>query len=247
MKIEQTKDNIGIICIALCIAGGMLGFGKFSFHDLRPNTDLIEVKGLSEKIVNSDIAEIKITIKNDNTDISALYQKSKEDKEKVIAYLKQAGFESDIYKFDFTTNSYEDHIYEDGKVISKEKRFSSFDYIFLKTTKFDQIENLKTKLAEFGIEKILISFDCTYKLLDFKGLRLSMLAEAAQNAKDSARAFVKNFNGVITNLVYLRQGEITITSDTESEQSNRWESMGSEKASFRKKLRLIVRAGFKHK
>ena len=242
------KYNIGLMCVAICIAGGLLGFGKFSFPYLSPNRDLIEVKGLSEKIIDSDIAEIKITIRNTSSDMEFLYKKKKEDKQKVLAYLKDAGFENDIYKSDFSTYDYDDNIYENGKIIRKEKVYTASDEIFLKTTKFDQIENLKSKLSEFCVAKIALSYDCIYRLTDFKSLKLLMLNEAAKNARDSANAFLSDQRSSITGLAYLKQGEITINSDTQSASSSNspWESEKEEKASFRKKVRLVVRAGFKH-
>ncbi len=235
------------IVLALCVTIGMLGFGYFSFPSLHSKIDLIEVKGLSEKIVDSDIAEIRISISNNNKDFNTVYNQKEKEKEKIINCLKQLNFESDIYKSDFSLYEKNDKIYEDGKIVRTEKIFYSTNDIFLRTTQFDKIDALKAELSKLGAEGIFVSFDCIYKLTDFKSLRLEMLNEASKSAQESANAFVKNYNEKVTKLVYLKQGEITISSDCESaDSSDSWNLQKEEKQSKKKKVRLVVRAGFKH-
>ena len=249
MKDNSVKSSLAISFAALCLLIGMVGFGKYSFKNLRLNNgDLIEVKGLSERIVDSDIAEITIKIEGSDKNIEDVYKKAKSDKEKVMACLNETAFAGDIYKTNSAINNRERGTYDNqGRYIS-EKYFESTDEIFLKTKKFDQIENLKSKLSELYSQKIVVSCDCVYKLTNFQSLKLSMLDEAARNAWESANAFVKHSNGYVSDLVYLRQGEITINSDTASGGGSisSWDAEREEKASFKKRLRLVVRAGFKH-
>ncbi len=249
MNCDCVKSNIAISFAAICLLVGMVGFGKYSFKNLRLiNGDLIEVKGLSEKIVDSDIAEITIRIKGSDQNIEDVYKKSKSDKEKVMACLNETAFAGDIYKTDSYINNRERRTRDSQGEYISEKYFESTDEIFLKTKKFDQIEGLKAKLSELYSQKIVVSCDCVYKLTNFQSLRLSMLDEAARNAWESANAFVKHSNGNISDLVYLRQGEITISSDTASGGGSvsHWAAEREEKASFKKRLRLVVRAGFRH-
>lgn len=231
----------------LFVTIGMLGFGYFSFPSLRSQRDLIEVKGLSEKIVDSDIAEIRLSVSNNNEDLHTIYNKKEKEREKIINCLKQLKFDSDIYKSDFSVYEQDNRIYEDGKIIRVEKNFHSTNDIYLRTSQFDKIDALKSELSKLGAEGIFVSIDCVYKLTNFKSLRLDMLSEASKNAQESANAFVKNYNEKVTKLVYLRQGEITISSDVESaDSSNSWTQDKEEKQSRKKRVRLVVRAGFKH-
>ena len=204
----------------LFVTIGMLGFGYFSFPSLRSQRDLIEVKGLSEKIVDSDIAEIRLSVSNNNEDLHTIYNKKEKEREKIINCLKQLKFDSDIYKSDFSVYEQDNRIYEDGKIIRVEKNFHSTNDIYLRTSQFDKIDALKSELSKLGAEGIFVSIDCVYKLTNFKSLRLDMLSEASKNAQESANAFVKNYNEKVTKLVYLRQGEITISSDVESADSS---------------------------
>lgn len=250
MKTDQFKCSVAISFAAVCLLIGMVGFGKFSFKNLKlNNTDLIEVKGLSERIVDSDIAEITIKIENNDKDIEKVYAKAKNDKERVIDCLKKTAFAEDISKTNSSIqNRIEGTYNQQGQYIT-EKTFEAVNEIFIRTTKFDQIENLKAKLSELYSEKIVVSCDCVYKLTDFQSLKLSMLDEAATNAWESANAFVLHSHGKISSLVYLRQGEITVTSDTASSGGDSlysWQVEKEERSSFKKKLRLVVRAGYKH-
>ena len=70
------------------------------------------------------------------------------------------------------------------------------------------------------------------------------MKEAAQNARDCAKSFVGAIDEELGELVYLNQGVISISASDESEASNSWYEQVK---SVEKKLRLVVRAGFKKK
>ena len=248
MAVIDNKNGLGLICVAICIAGGMLGFGKFSLREwAQGRQNLIEVKGLSEKIVDADIAEIKITIKNDGYDVKALHKKREADKEKVMQLLQEMGFADEVYNSESSMWDYSDDIYENKKLVGKGRLFNVTDMIFVKTKKFANIQALKERLIQLGADKIVTTCECDYKLTNFQDLKLSMIDEAAVNAFDAADKMAKIYHEKISGLSYMRQGEISIKSETESASpGDNWRAQESERSSFKKKVRLVIQAGFKH-
>lgn len=74
-----------------------------------------------------------------------------------------------------------------------------------------------------------------------------MMKEAPEKAKENAEAFITPHGKKVGNIAYLRQGEITIKSASEENESNtqnQYNYYYDNLVNINKKLRLIVRVGF---
>ena len=230
------------LIIAFVIAGGLLWFGNFSISRFSLSKDLIEVKGLSERVVKSDIAEISIKIENKNQDLTALYEKRTADKAKVMEFLKKFDItEADIASINTETN---EERFSDYEKKNTEKYFKAIDTIFIKTTNLEQVNELKSDIVNLSSENVLVTCDCSYKFTNFQALKLDMINEASKNAKESAMSFISPYGKHIKDVAYLKQGEVTIRAENEFEDVGSWET--KEKTSMKKRVRLVVRAGFTH-
>jgi hypothetical protein len=229
------------------IACGLVGFGYFSSKNMRESSELIEVKGLSEKSVKADVGEISITIQNSEADLEKLYKKHSANKDKVSGLLKSLGV-TDEEIVNFSTHVWENE--EEDKTISsgttvavkKRKYYKSDDKINVRSKDFEKIDKIKEEIVKLSSEGIFATYDYAYYLTNFSDIKMQMMREASQNARKSAEAFIEPHGQRVDKVVYLRQGEITIRSDGESEDTESWNS--KEKTSVNKKLRLVVRAGF---
>ncbi|MDR2158101.1 MAG: SIMPL domain-containing protein [Holosporaceae bacterium] len=235
------------IIASIIISGGLIGFGYFSSKNMRAGNELIEVKGLSEKIVRADVGDMSIRISNTGKNLEELYKKRISDKDKVIGFVKSQGItEEEIVNSSMdTTEEYENEgeIISSGmKTVKKRRYFKAEDKLIVRTKDLSKINKIKEEIIKLSSEGIFITFHYSYSLTNFADIKLIMMRDASENAKKNAEACVAPHGQKIGKVVYLRQGEITIRAEDESENTDSWNS--KESASVNKKLRLVVRAGF---
>lgn len=245
-RVNVVIATIGSLLFAFLIAVGMGFFG----YGNKCRTNLVEVKGLSEKTVRADIGEIFISVSNNGfTNLEDLYKKRTEDRKKVLDFLKTQGVtEDEIANGSSETSDYN----ESDKTISatgvtkvdRKTFFRSSDTICVKTTQLEKIEKIRSEIIQLSSQNVLFSYRYNYRLTRFIEIKLEMMKEASENAYRNAQKFVEPYNSEIKEVAYLRQGEITIRAEDENEQISSWESQESK--SINKKLRLVVRAGFIH-
>lgn len=245
----MVDNNIGsaFLAIGLIGLGGVLGYSIVKVGCIHSqNSNMIEVKGLSEKKVRADIGTLSISVPNNGFDnLDDLYKKRTHDKEKVIAFLKSNGVSEDEMTFSVNTWDYSDEnkTTENGVTTTVKKRlFSANDTVNVKTKDVDKVGKIKADMMKLVSEGILATCDYSYKLTNFVDIKLEMMEEASKNARRNAEVFIAPQGYSIGEVVYLKQGEVTITGDDESENTNSWNS--EERQSINKKLRLVVRAGF---
>lgn len=243
-KFSVVTFTFDLLIFGCIIATGLASFGYVKSYDNR----LIEVKGLSEKTVKADIGDMSISISNSGyANLEDLYKKRISDKEKVIDFLKKQGITDDeIVNFSMNTSDYneEDKTTSASGIttIDRKKFFRSDDTINIKTTQLEKINEIKSEIVKLSSEGVLLTYNYSYKLTNFINVKLEMMKEASQNARKNAEAFVEPQGVKIGKVAYLRQGEITIRAEDESENVSSWDSQESQ--SINKKLRLVIRAGF---
>ncbi|MCR4623050.1 MAG: SIMPL domain-containing protein [Alphaproteobacteria bacterium] len=236
---------------AAIISVGLVGFGYFRTYYLQKTTNFVTVKGLSEKIVRSDVAEMSLGFSNDKFEnLEDLYKKRIADKEKVLKFIKDHGVaDGEIVNFSMDTYDYteetEDKL-KSGIISTKKKRyFRSKDEFSLKTKDLEKVDVVKADVMKLFSENVFVSFDYNYRLTNFIDIKLGMMKEASANARKNAEVFVEPQGLKIGDVVYLNQGEVTIRAEDESEDVDYWNSKKDK--SINKKLRLVVRAGFTKK
>jgi hypothetical protein len=228
------------------IAFGLTGLGYFASKNIKADSQLVEVKGLSEKIVKSDMGDVIITISNSSENLDELYKKRILDKQKVMEFLTKSGvIPEEIADISMETNEYEEEdksSLSDLITIKKRKLFKATDKLFVRTSDLDKIDKIKEDIVKLSSEGVFVSYKYTYQLTNFTDIKMQMMREASENARKNAEAFIEPHNKGIGKVIYLKQGEITIRAENEAEDTDRWDT--KEKTSVYKKLRLIVRAGF---
>lgn len=233
MEEKSSKCSmVGILCGAVILASGFLWFGKASLDNYFKEKNLIEVQGLSERVVKSDIAVIRIAVENRDTDQKRFMAKHSADKDKLMSYLKKNG----ITKEDIVSESF--NVWES---YDKTRSFSGRDEIVIKTSDFEKVSTLRGVMHQLCSEQIVCTLGVSYIITKFLPLKMSMLEEAAQNARKSAEAAVKSYGNRITSLAHFAQGTVVITGESSSATDTYDDS-----SSINKKVRLVVRAGFRY-
>lgn len=249
------KDKFGVVCftIGTLIASGIIATGLASLGYLKTlDNRIIEVKGLSEKTVRADVGEISITFSNNNySNLEELYQKRMADKEKVMNFLKEEGVTDDeIVNYSMDTSDYSEvnkSASSDGTIkTDRQVFFRSHDTLSVKTSQLEKIAKIKMDISQLSAAGILLTYKFSYNLTNFIRIKLEMMKEASENALENAKKFVEPYDDLdIGDVMYLRQGEVTIRADDENESVSGWDSRESK--SINKKIRLVVRAGYSQK
>lgn len=225
------------------IALGLVFGGYFSAKQISSAKQMIEVKGLSEKIVKSDLCVMTISVENIGETIEATQKQLQESVDIILSDLKKLKLnENDML---ITSHTYDQNTedYKDGQKIMVRK-FNMTKSIKISTSNIDAPKEVENMLSGWLAKNILVRCNYEYKLSDFNKLKKEMMIEAAQNARDCAKSFVGALGEEIGDLVYLNQGVISLSASDESEASSSWYE---QTRSAEKKLRLVVRAGFKKK
>ena len=238
-----------VICIcAFAIAAGFWGFGSLKSLDKH----IVEVKGLSEKIVRADIGTLHISFENEREEhyeitkeqkkllVDELYKKRTEDRAYVMEFLKDHG----ITKEEIVEES--NNIYENNEWVTKDtyKRYmKSTNSIKIRTRAVEKILPIKMEIGDLIGKGVMISCNYAYKITDFIKIKLEMMREASENARKNAEVFVEPQKTEIDDLIYLRQGEVSINAEDDGSGGG----YSSESESLNKKLRLVVRAGYSKK
>lgn len=233
MEEKSSKCSIiGIICGSIILASGFLWFGKASLDKYFKEKNLIVVQGLSERIVKSDIALITITLENRDTDQKRFLTRHNTDKIKIMNCLKKNGIdEKSIVSENFS-------VYEN---YDKTRSFTGNDKIVIKTSDFEKVNTLRNAVNQLSSEQVFCTFGVSYIITKFLPLKMSMLEEASQNAKKSAEAAVRSYGNRITSLAHFSQGTVVITAESASATDTYDNGQ-----SINKKVRLVVRAGFRY-
>ena len=227
----------GIIAIGLSFGG------YFSAKQISSAKQLIEVKGLSEKIVKSDLCTITIDVENTGETIEDTQKQLQKSIDIILDDLKKINLNRKDVLITSRTYDRNTEEYNDGKKVNV-KKFEMTKSLKISTNNIDAPKAVEEMLSGWLSKNILVRCDYEYKLSDFNKLKKEMMKEAAQNARDCAQSFVGALGEELGELVYLNQGVISMSASDESEASNSWYG---QTRSAEKKLRLVVRAGFKKK
>ena len=240
--------GIIVIACACAIAAGFWGFGSLKSLDKH----IVEVKGLSEKVVRADIGTLHISFENEQEEpkdltseqkkqlVDELYKKRTEDHAYVMEFLKNHG----ITKDEIVEESNDIREYNEWVAKDTYRRYmKSTNSIKIRTRAVEKILPIKKEIGDLIGKGVMVSCNYGYKLTDFINIKLEMMREASENARKNAEVFVAPQKNEIDDLIYLRQGEVSINAEDDGSGGG----YSSESESLNKKLRLVVRAGYSKK
>ena len=206
----------------------------------------VEAFGTAEKKVKSDIAELKINIKNKSESFENLYRKRVEDKQKVIDFIKGCGItDKEIISITVKSDNKGEKENEWGGTTTsnQETYYSSEDSILIRTTDFDKIEKIKNQIIQLAAKDVIVSYKYKYKILEPERLRAEMMTLAVKNARANAEALVQPLNKTIkdVNRISCNKYDMSIIKET---QNDRYSSSDNDNDTINKKVRVDVTAEF---
>ncbi|MFU8797304.1 MAG: SIMPL domain-containing protein [Gammaproteobacteria bacterium] len=223
------------IIAGLFIALGITGSGYLMGSSIKyfKNFDrYVEVKGLSERLVKSDLANWQIGFNLSGNELPHVYKDLDSAQQKVIAFLIKQGFdEAEIQKQTISIIDNYANAYSSG-INEKLPRYTAMAGVTVTSKKVDTTVNAlqgANSLVESGV--LLSNNMVTYSYTDLNVIKTAMLNEALTHAKKAAQEFANNSNSSIGKIRQAGQGLFTIGNISGDY---------SEPASITKKVRVVT-------
>lgn len=212
-----------ILALGLYFGANLLAQSIYHFKDF---DRFVEVKGLAEKEVKSDLGvwEINYSVTGDN--LQDLYQQMSKQQGTISTFLTEQGFKTSELSaknanvIDNWNNQY-------GQSNDKLPHYQLSAGILVSSQQVDLIQTSNDKINQLIDQGIALSYNnINYFFNGLNNIKTEMLNEATQNAKLSAEIFAKNSESQLSGIKYANQGVFSID--------------GIESNSLNKKVRVVV-------
>ena len=211
-----------IVSIGLFLAAVAVGI---AFYQTKKPQKTVSVVGLVEKDFTSDLIVWEFNYSAESSDMKDAYSKLKEQNEVVKAYLKNANLDEKEIDFKkITTNpTYNSYYDERGNWRQTQTGYEARQVVRIESRDIEKIEALTRDIAELYDKNIMINNDNPeYYYTKLSDLKMQMLAEASQDAKNRAETITKNAGAKVGDLKSANMGVFQITKPNSSEEEYTW-------------------------
>lgn len=194
-----------ILALGIASAGWLASQSYLSVNQQRT----VSVKGLSERVVKSNLAVVTFRYSNTAQTLDKLYKESKQSQQGIIAFLKSAGFEPHSIQLGLPTIT--DNFNSDYNSNQKSKRFRATNQIILVDGNVDQVKKTlqqTDKLVSKGI--VIDGVNVVYRYTNLNSIKQEMLTKGVENAQSAAEVFANNANARLGKIKYASQGQFSI-------------------------------------
>jgi hypothetical protein len=232
----------GIISKILCC---LIGISSFSYIGLRvvglvKEKDLyIAVKGLSDRVVASDVAVCHVRISRDTDHLKSVQGDRQKDKKLIVKFLKEKGFEESAIE-EMPTNVENNFRYYD----KSKSRYSIIDNITVKSSNVELIKKAAIELLAYmdSNGSGIVTCDTKYRYTNINELKLEMIREATIDAQNRAKQIAETVGSSVIRLRNLATGPFSIVSADSSASSDYDDYEGRD--SIMKRVRVVVHSSF---
>jgi len=216
MATDKNRYVVESAILGLLLLAGLatLGFQlSKSILNIKLLDRSVEVKGLSEREVQADIAIWPITFNMADNDLGKLYATVQEKNQLVIAFLKEQGFEDK--EITISAPSVVDKLareYGDSNA-GNQFRYTASSTITVYSQKVDGVRNAMIHLADLGQKGIAIAGDgysTQYIYSKLNDIKPAMIEEATKSARASAEKFAKDSDSSLGKIKRASQGQFSI-------------------------------------
>ena len=226
------------LAVAVVILGAYLNSG---LKYLKNFDRTVNVKGLAEREVKSDLAIWQVNLKMTSEVIQDQYREYKSIKKKVRDLIGKGGFSQKDLEFDninITDNRHSMYVSKNGVKRKLMPRFTGHAKFTVTTRQVDELRKLASQVDELILEGVNVSrSDVYYKYEGLNQIKSDMIKEATQNAKKAARSFAANANNKVGGIRRADQGYFEIRD------SGTIENWSRNRALF-KKVRVVTNVSF---
>lgn len=220
---------IVVLGLSLSIAGYFIGDGLYK---AKRENRLVTVKGLAEKVVKSNIAELQITIDANGDDLGQIKQKIVADTKKLESYLASLGLQAEELRVeDYRLTDRFADIYGDKKNIAL--RYQISKKFQLSTSNTEAAQQASQNVEQLSLEGLNASFLINYQYSLLNDIKPEMVAMATRNARKAAQEFASDSGSKVGKIRRANQGVFQILS------SNAFSHRGTT-AEMLKKIRVVT-------
>lgn len=232
----KTKINLTMI-ICTIIIGAIAYYG---IKTIEKYNSYISTNGVSTRIVESDLAQLQITISNETNTIKDIQNKRQIDKKDVMEFLKKNGITDD--NITHTDCSIEDMLRWTDNTKDK-KKYKISDIIYIKSNDVYMVKKIAGMISSEFIEKgIIIDTNVKYLYKDLDTLRIEMIEEATEDSRNRADHISKVSKMKLIGLRNLHTGKFSIAAEDSSATNDSVYDEGEN--SINKRVRVVVQGTF---
>ena len=232
------RQAIGLVLAAIMLATGVAVAGFFASQTIlnaRTGANTAAVKGLSERVVESDKARWALSYSRTERDPN-LVANAFADTEAITARLRdilaQQGFEeAEVYVAPLVRNDFDERDNE-GQIFDRYYRISGS--LTVSTDRPELIEPARTAVLNLAREGIQISEDdLQYSFNKLNDIKPDMLREATENARIAADEFARNAGVTVGGIQSASQGGFEVNG-----------APGASPGSTQKLVRVVTNVSF---
>jgi hypothetical protein len=216
MKIDWLK--ILIICCSIVIAGFFVG----NMHKTGKKYDrFVQVKGLSEREVNADLAVWPINITLTANDLQSLKSDIERQNSEVYNFFLAQGFDkSELTKGSTNISDTHADMYN-SNFQNKQFRYLAKSEFTVRTNDINKLQKALSESLELMSKGILLGSKNTWRPIEYiftglNELKPSMIEEATMNAREVAEKFARDSDSQVGEIRIARQGLFSINDRDEN-------------------------------
>ena len=209
------RRTIAFLALGLCLACGLIISSYFlsnALKEIKMAERYVTVKGLSERIVEADLAIWNISFRNSANDLEELQNDIDDNKAKLYNFLLGMGFsESEISSMPpQITDTQSLPYYDAGK--GREYRYIAVTRITLRSNNVAGVKHAMEKAGELVSSGIAIGEDSSaqFSFTKLNDIKPEMIAEATKNAREAAEQFARDSGCQVGAIRRATQGYFTI-------------------------------------
>jgi hypothetical protein len=216
--VKITGFHMILLSAAIVIAGFFIG----NMHKTGKKYDrFVQVKGLSEREVDADLAVWPFHITLTDSDLRTLKSKIEDQNEAVIEFFRAQGFgNEELTRGSVSINDLQADPY------SSNNRYVEFRYLAkseftVRTSDIQKLQNALSASLDLMSKGILLGSKnqwrpIEYIFTDLNEIKPSMIEEATQNAREVAEKFARDSDSQVGGIREARQGLFTISDRDEN-------------------------------
>lgn len=209
------RRTVAFLALGICLACGLIISSYFlssAIKEIKMAERYVTVKGLSERIVEADLAIWSISFRNSANDLEELQRSIDDNKTKLYNFLLESGFpESEISSMPpQITDTQALPYYDAGK--GREYRYVAVTRVTLRSGDVANVKKAMEKAGQLVSAGIAIGEDSStrFSFTKLNDIKPEMIAEATKNAREAAEQFARDSGSEVGAIRRATQGYFTI-------------------------------------
>jgi len=204
--------KVALLCASVVLAGYYVG----NMHKTGKKYDrYVQVKGLSQREVQADLAVWPINITLAGNDLKILRREIETQNDEVYNFFLNQGFDkSDLTKGSTTISDARANIYNPNAQNSQFRYLAKSEFT-VRTSDLERLQNALSESLELISEGIILGSKNEWRPIEYiftglNELKPSMIEEATKNAREVAEKFARDSDSRVGKIRIARQGLFTI-------------------------------------